>query len=169
MNKDSESLNSKTLKFYRLNENAVIPRRANLLDAGYDLSSSEDTCIPPLSRQIVSTGLVVYIPQIPSPFGLNLKFYARIAPRSGLAAKNGIDVFAGVVDAGYRGEIKVILFNSSNENFVIRKGDRIAQMIIETIITPEIEEVSSSSELEELSSLDSQDSRGVGGFGSSGV
>ncbi len=148
------------LKVYRLNEDAIIPRRANLLDAGYDLSSSEDTCVPPLSRKIVSTGLVIFLPHSESKiFG----FYARIAPRSGLAAKNGIDVFAGVVDAGYRGEIKVILFNSSNENFVIKKGDRIAQMIIETIITPEIEEVS------EFSSLDSQDSRGTGGFGSSGV
>ena len=153
------------LKVYRLNEDATIPRRANLLDAGYDLSSSEDTCVPPLSRKIVSTGLVISLPQISDLNPSGLKFYARIAPRSGLAAKNGIDVFAGVVDAGYRGEIKVILFNSSNENFVVKKGDRIAQMIIETIITPEIEEVSSS---EELNSKN-LDARGDGGFGSSGV
>ena len=162
------------LKVYRLNEDATIPRRANLLDAGYDLSSSEDTCVPPLSRKIVSTGLVISLPQSESlgPSDLqskNLKFYARIAPRSGLAAKNGIDGFAGVVDAGYRGEIKVILFNSSNENFVIRKGDRIAQMIIETIITPEVEEVSPFQSLGTFDSEGSGDSRGTGGFGSTGV
>jgi dUTP pyrophosphatase len=159
-----------TLRIYRLNEDAIVPRRANLLDAGYDLSSCEDTCVPPLSRKLISTGLAISLPESLESSGLKiLKFYARIAPRSGLAAKNGIDVFAGVVDAGYRGEIKVILFNSSNENFVIRKGDRIAQIIIETIITPEIEEVSSFESLGTKGSGGSGDSRGTGGFGSSGI
>jgi dUTP pyrophosphatase len=134
-----------------LNENAVSPKKANKFDAGYDLSSIEDMIIPANSRAIVPTGIAVATP---------INTYARIAPRSGLAAKHGIDVFAGVVDAGYRGEIKVILFNSSNEDFTIKKGDRIAQLILEMIATPETIITND---------LPSIDDRGEGGFGSSGV
>jgi dUTP pyrophosphatase len=134
-----------------LSEDAVAPKKANKFDAGYDLSSIEDMIIPVNSRAIVPTGIAVATP---------INTYARIAPRSGLAAKHGIDVFAGVVDAGYRGEIKVILFNSSNENFIIKKGDRIAQLILEMIATPETIITND---------LPSIDDRGEGGFGSSGV
>lgn len=138
-----------------LNEYATLPRRANTLDAGYDISSCEDASIPPLSRKLISTGLVISIPK---------NTYARVAPRSGLAVKSGIDVFAGVVDAGYRGEVKVLLFNSSNETFNIKIGDRIAQIILEQIITPEVVQVET---LEELNIV--SDSRGEGGFGSTDV
>jgi dUTP pyrophosphatase len=138
-----------------LNQYASLPRRANTLDAGYDISSCEDASIPPLSRKLISTGIIISIPK---------NTYARVAPRSGLAVKNGIDVFAGVVDAGYRGEVKVLLFNSSNETFNIKIGDRIAQIILEQIITPEVVQVET---LEDLNT--SSDSRGDGGFGSSGI
>lgn len=83
----------------------------------------------------------------------------RIAPRSGLAAKNFIDVGAGVIDADYRGQVKVLLFNHSDADFVVKEGDRVAQLVLERIYTPEVVEVQ---ELEESV-------RGAGGFGSTGV
>ena len=86
-------------------------------------------------------------------------YYGRVAPRSGLAFKNGIDTLAGVIDAGYRGEIAVIIINHGKEDFKIEKGNRIAQMIFEKIDQAEFEEV------EELNITE----RGDGGFGSSGI
>lgn len=83
----------------------------------------------------------------------------RIAPRSGLAAKNSIDVGAGVIDADYRGPVKVLLFNHGETGFEVKEGDRVAQLVLERIYTPEVEEVE---ELEESV-------RGAGGFGSTGV
>lgn len=83
----------------------------------------------------------------------------RIAPRSGLAAKNFIDTGAGVIDADYRGQVKVLLFNHSDVDFVVKEHDRVAQLILERIYTPEVMEVQ---ELEESV-------RGEGGFGSTGV
>lgn len=83
----------------------------------------------------------------------------RIAPRSGLAAKNFIDVGAGVIDADYRGPVKVLLFNHGETGFEVKEGDRVAQLVLERIYTPEVEEVE---ELEESV-------RGAGGFGSTGV
>ncbi len=85
--------------------------------------------------------------------------YARIAPRSGLAAKNFIDVGAGVVDEDYRGNVTVILFNFSKTDFVIKKGDRIAQLVLEKIAMAQVEETD---DLDETI-------RGAGGFGSTGV
>ena len=85
--------------------------------------------------------------------------YGRIAPRSGLAVRNAIHVGAGVVDADYRGEVKVLLFNHSDEAFEVKEGDRIAQMIIEKYTMTALEEVQDLSETE----------RGAGGFGSTGV
>ncbi len=83
----------------------------------------------------------------------------RIAPRSGLAAKNFIDTGAGVIDADYRGPVKVLLFNHGESDFEVKEGDRIAQLVIERIYTPEVVEVE---ELEESV-------RGAGGFGSTGT
>ena len=85
--------------------------------------------------------------------------YGRIAPRSGLAAKHGVDVGAGVIDADYRGEVKILLINHSDVKFDIKKGDRIAQLVLERISLAELNEVS---ELEETQ-------RGQKGFGSTGV
>lgn len=86
--------------------------------------------------------------------------YARIAPRSGLAAKNFIDVGAGVVDADYRGNVTVILFNFGKSEFVVKKGDRIAQLILEKIAMAEVEETEGDLDVT---------ARGEGGFGSTGV
>ncbi len=139
------------MKIKLLSNEAKVPVRSNSTDAGADVFSSEDLIIGPLERKPVSTGISIEIPN---------GFYGRIAPRSGLAYKNGIDVLAGVVDSSYRGEIKVILFNSDKENdFEIKKGDRIAQLIIEDHFNFEFEVA------EELSYTQ----RGSGGFGSTGI
>jgi dUTP pyrophosphatase len=138
------------IKVKKLHELAVIPKRNNPTDAGADLYAVEQIEIPPLSRAIVPTGISIEIPE---------GFYARIAPRSGLAAKQGIDVLAGVCDSSYRGEIKVVLFNSDRESpFNVTYGDKIAQLIIEQHFNfPFVES-------EELNDSD----RGSNGFGSSG-
>ena len=133
----------------RLRPDAKLPTRANPGDAGYDLAAVEDVTIPPRGKAIVPTGVAIAIPE---------DTYARVAPRSGLAAKHAIHVGAGVVDSGYRGEIKVVLFNLSDTEFVVSAGDRIAQMIVTRIATPDV--------LEADTLPDSV--RGEGGFGSSG-
>ena len=130
------------------------PSYETLLSAGMDLRAniSESIALKPLERVIVKTGLFIALPA-----GLE----AQVRPRSGLAAKKGITVLnsPGTVDADYRGEIGVILVNLSNEDFLIKDGERIAQLIIakhEQIIW------------EEVSILD-KTKRGEGGFGSTGV
>ena len=135
----------------KLNINAKIPTRANPNDAGADLYSIESVVIPPLSRGVVKTGLALEIP---------VSYYGRVAPRSGLAAKHGIDVLAGVIDSSYRGEIGVVLLNTDSSNsFTVNVGDRIAQLIIESHYNPVFVEV--------LDLLETN--RGEGGFGSSGT
>jgi dUTP pyrophosphatase len=111
------------IKVKKTNILATTPTRANPTDAGADLYSIEDCVVPPMDRLVVNTGICVEIPE---------GYYGRIAPRSGLAAKRGVDVFAGVVDSSYRGELRVVLFNSDKSMpFHIEAGDRIAQLIIE--------------------------------------
>ncbi len=139
----------------KLTETAKLPERAHDDDAGFDLFSDEDVIIPAMERKVIKTGISVSINNIESD---NYSCYLRIAPRSGLSVKKGIDVFAGVVDLGYRGEIMICLFNSSKEDFEIKKGDKIAQMIPTLILKTNIQEVNS---LEDTS-------RGEKGFGSSG-
>jgi len=134
----------------RLCDDAVLPERKSKLAAGYDLSSVEETIVKSGGKAIVKTGL-----QIACPEGT----YGRIAPRSGLAAKNFIDVGAGVIDADYRGEVGVILFNFGSEDFEVKKGSRIAQLVLEKICLAEVEEVKVLVETE----------RGASGFGSTGV
>ena len=139
-----------TLLVKRLNEHATLPARGSPLAAGYDLTSSEDVSIPKGTRGLVGTGIAFTVPH---------QTYGRIAPRSGLAVKKGIQVGAGVIDRDYTGEVKVVLFNHGDEDFEIKKGDRIAQLIIEKIEMPEVKLV------DEL--LVTQ--RGEGGFGSTGI
>jgi dUTP pyrophosphatase len=130
---------------------ATVPQRSNPTDAGADLFSVEECYIPPMERRTVSTGIGLEIPE---------GYYGRVAPRSGLASKHGIDVLAGVVDSGYRGEIKVVLFNSDKQKmFIVRPGDRIAQIIIEDHFNFEMQ----------LSDELSETTRGEGGFGSTGT
>ena len=133
----------------KLVTHAVAPMRATEGSAGYDLSSAVDAVIPPNGRLAVSTGISIGLPE---------GTYGRVAPRSGLAFKYGIDVFAGVIDADYRGEVKVILYNSGDQHFFIKAGDRIAQLILEVIKIPDVAVV-----------LEIDDTtRGSGGFGSTG-
>ena len=133
----------------KLSEHAQIPTRASPGSVGYVLYSIEDMHILPYQRGIVCTGIAATIP---------MGVYGRIAPRSGLAVKHGVQTGAGVIDPDYTGELKVILFNHGSEKFEIKKGDRIAQLILEKCETPLIDEV------EEIK--DTQ--RGTRGFGSSG-
>ena len=126
-------------------------KRANPTDAGMDLVAAEGKVIPPGCRAMIGTGVCLELPE---------GYYGRVAPRSGLAHKHGIDVLAGVVDSGYRGEIKVILLNTDrDEEFRVEPGDRIAQMIVERHYNFDLVEV------EDLTSTP----RGRGGFGSTGV
>jgi len=106
----------------RTNELAVIPTRGSPSAAGYDLYSTEEYTLKPLERKLFKTGISIAIPQ-----GL----YGRIAPRSGLAYKDGIDVLAGVIDEDYRGDVGVILINLGSVDKVIKLGDKIAQIIFE--------------------------------------
>jgi len=142
-----------TIKIKKLTESAQIPTRANESDAGWDIYSDEDVIINPNTQRLISTGISVEIPH--GTVGL-------IWPRSGLAVKQGVDVFAGVVDAGYRGEVKVCLFNSgsvwSTPRVEIAKGDRIAQILFQPV---------PSFSLVETTDLTST-RRGSGGFGSTG-
>ena len=139
------------LEVQRLNPLAKLPYRGSEAAAGYDLHATTNHVIKPGERVLVSTGLAVKF--------RHLGRYARIAPRSGLSVKHGIHVGAGVIDADYRGEIKVLLYNLDTKNdFEVHVGDRIAQMIIEHCDTPEIKDVSK---------LDDT-VRGSGGFGSTG-
>ena len=136
----------------RLSEHAVLPTRGSAYAAGLDLSSAVNCTVPAGQRALVATDL-----SIACPAGT----YARIAPRSGLAYKHGIDVGAGVIDADYRGPLGVILFNFGEHDFVVKQGDRIAQLILEKIILPDVVEC--------VDELPKVGERGVAGFGSTGV
>ena len=116
----------------RTHDDAFLPIRGSEHAVGYDLHASEDIVIQSEERELIKTGFVLEIPQ---------GYYGRIAPRSSLALKHGIDMFAGVVDSDYRGPVGVILYNSSKNAFTINKGDRIAQLIITPYISPKIVEV----------------------------
>lgn len=147
-----------TFAFAKIATNAILPKRANPYDAGMDLSACENAVVPARGKEIIDTGIAVQIPN---------DCYARIAPRSGLAAKNGIDVGAGVIDYGYTNRIKVILFNHTDKDFIVKEGDRIAQIIFEKIYIPQ--------DIPEISYENLQDyaknttNRGLNGFGSTGV
>ena len=99
------------IKYSKLHPHAKEPFRANTSDAGYDLFSTDYVTLEPFQRRLISTGINVEIPE---------GFYGRVAPRSGLACKKGIDVMAGVIDSGYRGEIKVLLINLNFEGYNLK-------------------------------------------------
>ncbi|OWR41673.1 deoxyuridine 5'-triphosphate nucleotidohydrolase isoform X2 [Danaus plexippus] len=138
------------LKFTRISEHAFPPVKGSDKAAGFDLKSAYDYIVPARGKELIKTDL-----QIELPSGC----YGRVAPRSGLAVKNFIDVGAGVIDEDYRGNVGVVLFNHSNEDFKVNKGDRIAQLICERIYYPDLVEVSNLSESK----------RADGGFGSTGI
>lgn len=138
--------------FKKLSPRATLPAYARPGDAGMDLSSAEEISVPAHGRAIVKTGLSMALPD---------GFEAQVRPRSGLALKRGITVLnaPGTIDAGYRGEIGVILFNTSDEDFAVAPGDRIAQLVVAPVAAAETAEVG------ELPASE----RGEGGFGSTGV
>jgi dUTP pyrophosphatase len=135
----------------RLTETATLPDKANLFDAGLDLycDEKEVVTLAPGQRKLFSTGISMAIPK---------GFVGLIWPRSGHAVKKGIDTMAGVIDSGYRGEVKVLLLNESEEYQNFAHGDKIAQLLIS--IAPDFTSV----EVEDLN----ETSRGENGFGSSG-
>lgn len=116
----------------------------------FSLISAYDIVVPARGKAIVKTDIQIELPE---------GCYGRIAPRSGLAAKNFIDIGAGVIDEDYRGNIGVVMFNHADTDFKVAKGDRIAQLICERIFYPTLEEC------KELTDT----TRGAGGFGSTGT
>jgi dUTP pyrophosphatase len=141
------------IKIKKVDPEAIVPTQATKFDAGYDLYSLDYGWIRPNERRLIHTGISIAIPE---------GYYGRIAPRSGLAWKDGIDVLAGVIDSSYRGKIGVILYNTNGGDEMntvkIEKGQKIAQLIIEKCHEVEWELVDSLDETQ----------RGAGGFGSSG-
>jgi len=139
------------LKIKKLNNEAILPKYQTKEAAGFDLHSIEDVVIKPGERKLIGTGLA---------FEIEYGYEVQIRPRSGLAYKHAITVLntPGTIDSDYRGEIKVLLINLGDEEFTIKKGDRIAQAIIAPVIQAKIIEV------ENLSDT----IRGSGGFGSTG-
>ncbi|ORX56868.1 deoxyuridine triphosphatase [Hesseltinella vesiculosa] len=133
----------------KLSEKAILPTRGSAQAAGYDLYSASDIVIPAQGKVIVPTDISIAVPE---------GCYGRVAPRSGLAVKHFIDTGAGVIDADYRGPVGVVLFNFSKEDYKVTQGDRIAQLVLERIYTPDVVEV------EDLDATD----RGAGGYGSTG-
>lgn len=136
----------------RLRPDAVLPVRQHAADAGLDLCAVEPVRLGPGERAMVPTGLAVAIP---------VGFAGVVAPRSGLAARHGLTLVntPGIVDAGYRGELRVLLLNTDREaTFTAAAGERIAQLLVVPVALPAVVEVQD---------LDATD-RGAGGFGSTG-
>ncbi len=142
-----------TLPFQRLDPRAILPTRAHPGDAGLDLHALEPAELEPGERESIRTGIAVAIPE---------GYAGLVLPRSGLAARHGISLVnaPGLIDAGYRGEIRVLLVNTDrSRSWKLQAGERIAQLVVSPVALPEAEEVAE---------LDST-SRGSGGFGSTGM
>jgi dUTP pyrophosphatase len=140
------------LELRRLDERAVMPAQAHDGDAGFDLSALEQLSIGPGKRATVPTGIAI---------ALTRGYAGLVLPRSGLASKHGIALVnaPGLIDAGYRGEIKVLLLNTdADKEFTVEAGMRIAQLVVIAVETPYLIEVDDLGET----------ARGAGGFGSSG-
>lgn len=138
------------IKVKKLHPDAILPYYPHEGDAGLELFSIEEVIIKAGDRALVSTGLSMEFPE---------GYVCLIWDKSGLAAKNGIKTMGGVIEHSYRGEYKIILLNTSKEDFKIIKGQKIAQALIQPIVSAEIEEV------RELS----DSARGKDGFGSTGL
>lgn len=136
----------------RLTPNAILPVRGTPGAAGYDLYSTDGYVVLPGHRVVVSTGISIRLPD---------GTYGRIAPRSGLAVKHGLDTLAGVIDPDYTGEVKVVLVNTDMRvPFVIKPGYRIAQLILEKYESVDV--------FETVETFDTTE-RAAGGFGSTGM
>lgn len=137
----------------RLHPEAVVPTRAHPGDAGLDLVAAEARDLAPRARAAVPTGIAVAIPE---------GFAGLVVPRSGLARRHGVTVAnaPGLIDAGYRGELVVLLVNLGDEPHRVQAGDRIAQLVVTPVALPAAREVEE---------LPGSDGRGEGGFGSTGA
>ena len=141
-----------TVKVLRTDPAAQLPTYAHPGDAGMDVRSIEEVTLAPGARALIHTGLVLMLPPDAE---------AQVRPRSGLALKHGVTVLntPGTIDAGYRGEVGVILVNLGAEPFAVEKGMKIAQLVISRVTQADIVEVASVDETD----------RGAGGFGSTGI
>ena len=141
-----------TLRFKLVHPDAQLPAYARPGDAGMDLKSVEDVVVPRFGRALVKTGLVMQLPPDAE---------AQVRPRSGLALKHGVTVLnaPGTIDAGYRGEVGVILVNHGSEDFSVARGMKIAQIVVAPVVRAEI------AETDETDAT----ARGAGGFGSTGT
>ena len=137
------------LKIKKVNKDAMIPSYSHDGDAGLDLFSCMDCVLEQGQRMLIPAGISMEIPE---------GYVGLIWPRSGLSFKKGTDVLAGVIDSGYRGEVGVILLNTGYDDLVIKKGERIAHILIQPIETVIIEEID----------LHTKSSRAEEGFGSTG-
>jgi len=126
--------NPNYLQVVKLSSQATLPTKSSCQSAGFDLYSAYDYIIKPFGKRLIKTDI-----QICLPCGT----YGRIAPRSSLALNNHIDIGAGVIDEDYRGNICIIIFNHSDKEFFVKKGDSVAQLICEKIEYPQLIEVSS--------------------------
>lgn len=137
------------IKILKIDPEVKVPNYANPGDAGMDFYSGESVVIKPNERRTIKTGVKMAIPG---------GYVGLFWDKSGLASKKGIKTMAGVIDSGYRGEVGIVLHNLGKEDFVVEKNMKIAQMLIQPIHSPEIEEVKGLEDTE----------RGEGGWGSSG-
>ena len=138
------------IKIKKLSEDAISPTYANPGDAGMDFYSNEEIIIRPDERKLISTGISMAIPE---------GYVGLIWDKSGSACKHGLNTMAGVIDAGYRGEVKILVHNLSQQEYKVEKGKKIAQMLIQPVEQKQILEVDD---------LDNTE-RGEGGFGSTGL
>ncbi len=138
------------LAIKKLLPEATLPQYAHDTDAGMDLCSVEQLTVHPQERVLVSTGIALAIPT---------GYVGLVWDKSGIATKTGLTTLAGVIDSGYRGELKIALLNTSTENYTIVPGQKIAQLLIQPIMHPVLREVDSLPATE----------RGDGGFGSTGL
>lgn len=145
----SETGDEQPLKVRKLSSSARLPVRASEGAAGYDLFSAEECVIQPRTRKVMKTDISIAVPA---------KHYGRVAPRSGLSFKYGIDIAAGVIDSDYRGPLGIVMVNNGTTAFEIQAGDRVAQLLLERVSCPVVEEV------DELDGT----ARGAAGFGSTG-
>lgn len=139
-----------TIPIKKLSATATIPRYIHPHDAGMDLYSCETLTIGSGERKLIPTGIAMAIPS---------GYVGLIWDKSGIATNHGLKTMAGVIDSGYRGEIKILVHNLSSESYTVQAGEKIAQMLIQPVEQKKIIEVE---ELDETS-------RGAGGFGSTGM
>ena len=138
------------LKVKKIHKDAVLPSRAHEFDAGLDLYSTQDLDLLPSERKQIKTGIAMAIPE---------GYAGLIWDKSGLSFKHGLKVFGGVIDSGYRGEVRVIIANTSQTKYEVKKGQKIAQLLIQKVELMSVVE----------SDLLSDTQRGIDGFGSTGL